>query len=62
MHYCLGLICALCWDFFITNVDTIRWHVSSCKALTMKDKDWAEEEESEGNNGNEDDEYLLEEI
>ena len=29
---------------------------------TMKDKDWAEEEESEGNNGDEDDRYLLEEI
>ena len=37
MHYCLGLICALCWDFFTTSVDTIRWLASSCESLTMKD-------------------------
>ena len=62
MYYHLGLICALCWDFFTTSVDTIRWHVSSCKALTTKDKDWTEEEESKCDNGDEDDGYLLEEI
>ena len=62
MHYHLGLICALCWDFFTTSADTIRQHASSCEALTTKDKDQAEEEESKGNNGDEDDWYLLEEI
>ena len=62
MHYCLGLICAMCQDFFTTSADTIRWHMSSCEALTMKDKDQAEEEEFKGNSGDEDDGYLLEEI
>ena len=62
MHYHLGLIGALCWDFFATSVDTIRWHTTSCESLTTKDKDWEEEEESQGNNGDDDDGYLLEEI
>ena len=60
MHCCLGLICALCQDFFVTSVNTIRWHASSCEALPTKDKDQAEKEESKGNNGDEDDRYLLE--
>ena len=34
VHYCLGLMCALCWDFFATSADTIRWHTSPCEALT----------------------------
>ena len=37
MHYHLGLICALCQDFFTKSADTIRWHASSCEPLTMKD-------------------------
>ena len=62
IHYHLGLICALCRDFFVMSVDTIRWHASSCEALTTRDIDWEEEEESEGNYGDENDGYLLEEI
>ena len=30
------------------SLDTMKWHVSSCESLTMKDKAWEEEEESEG--------------
>ena len=44
------------------SADTMMWHASSCESLTMKDKAWEEEEESEGNNGNEDDGYWLEEV
>ena len=62
MYYHLGLICALCHDFFATSADTIRWHASSCESLTMKNKDWEEKEESKGDTGDEDDRYLLEEI
>ena len=62
VHYCLGLICALCQDIFATSADTIKWYVSSCVSLTMKDKDWKEEEESKSNNGDENDRYLLTEI
>ena len=39
----------------------MRQHSSSCESLTTKDKTW-EEEESEGDNGNEDVGYLLEEV
>ena len=42
--------------------DTMRWDMSSCEALTTKDKVPKEEEESESDNSNEDDRYLLEEI
>ena len=42
------------------SLDTVRQHVSSCEALTTKDKALGEEEESESNNSNEDDRYLLE--
>ena len=42
--------------------DTMRWHASSCEALTTKDEAQEEEEESEGNNSNKDDRYLWEEI
>ena len=38
LHYCLGLICVLCWDFFATSLDTMRQQASSCEALTPKDK------------------------
>ena len=62
MHYHLGLTCALCQEFFTTSADSISWHVFSCESLTTKDKDWEEEEESRGNNADEDDGYLLEEI
>ena len=41
--------------------DTMRWHTFLCESLTIKDKA-QEEEESEGNNSNEDDRYLLEEF
>ena len=61
-HYHLGLICALCQDFFATSVDTTRQHASSCEALTTKDKEWAEKEESKGDNGDANDGYLLREI
>ena len=43
------------------NLDTMRWHASLCESLTMKDKA-QQEEESKGDNGNEDDGYLLKEI
>ena len=36
--------------------------MSSCESLTTKDKDQVKEEESEGDNGDEDDGYLLQEI
>ena len=62
MHYCLGLICAVCQDYFAISLDTMGWHLSLCKSLTMKDKAWEEEEESEGDNSDDDDGYLLEEI
>ena len=60
MHYHLGLICALCQEYFAMSLDTMRWHTSSCEALTTKDKAPEEEEESESNNGDKDDGYLLE--
>ena len=60
VHYCLGLICVLYWDFFVMSSDTMRWHASSCEALTTKDEAQEEEEESEGNNSNKDDRYLWE--
>ena len=44
------------------SADTIRWHVSSCESLAIKDEDQEEEEESEGDNSDEDDGYLLEQI
>ena len=44
------------------SLDTVRQHVSSCEALTTKDKAPAEAEESECNNSNEDDRYLLDGI
>ena len=62
VHYCLGLICALCWEYFAMSLDTMRWHASSCETLTTKDKALKEEEESESKNSDEDDGYLLEEI
>ena len=62
VHYYLGLICALCQDFFTMSSDTLRWHTSSYESLPMDDKDWQEEEESKGDNVDEDDGYQLEEI
>ena len=63
VHYYLGLVCALCMNFFATSMDTIQWHVHVCKSMAAKDKDLKEEEESEnGDNGNEDNGYLLEEV
>ena len=63
MHYHLGLVCALCMDFFTTSMDTMRWHIHACKTMGTKDKDWEEEEESENDDdSDEDDGYLLEEI
>ena len=44
MHYYLGLICVLCLDFFVTGMDTMRWHMPSCKSIATEDKDWEEEE------------------
>ena len=44
VHYHLGLICALCWEYFSMSLDTVRWHASSCEALTTKDKAPEEEE------------------
>ena len=62
VHYCLGLIYTLCWEYFAMSLDTMRWHTSSCKALTTKDKAPEEEEKSESDNSDEDDGYLLEGI
>ena len=42
--------------------DTMRWHISPCEYLTTKDKAQEEEKDSEGDNSDEDDGYLLEEI
>ena len=61
VHYCLGLICALCWEYFATSLDSMGWHTFSSESITMKDKAHEEEEESESNNSDEDDGYLLEE-
>ena len=63
VHYHLDLICAIYWEYFAMSLDTIRWHASSCEALTTttKDKTLKEEEESESDNGNKNDRYLLEE-
>ena len=47
VHYHLGLVCALCMDFFATSVDTMRWHMHVCKSMATEDKDCEEEEESE---------------
>ena len=37
------------------SLDTMRWHTSSCEALTTKDKALKEEKNSESGNDNEDD-------
>ena len=42
------------------SLDTMRWHVSSCEALIIKGKAPEEGEESESDNSNKDDGYLLE--
>ena len=44
----------------MTSMDTMRWHVPSCKSMNTEDKDWEEVEKSEDDNGDEDDRYLLE--
>ena len=62
MHYHLGLVCALCWDFFAMSAHTMRWHMPSCMSMATEDKDQEEEEESKDSEGDEDDGYLLEEI
>ena len=63
MYYHLGLVCALCMDFFPTNTDSLRWHAHMCKSLTSaKDNDQEEEEYENDDNGNEDYEYLLKEV
>ena len=61
VHYHLGLVCALCMDFFTTS--TMRWLIHTCKSMATKDKDCKEEEESENDDdGDEDNSYLLEEV
>ena len=62
MHYHLGLVCALCVDFFLTSTDAMRWYAHVCKTIaSTKDNDWDEEEYENDNDDNKDDEYLLEE-
>ena len=62
MHYHLGLVCALCMDFFSTSTDAIRWHTQMCKSITAaKDNDWEEDEYDNDNDGDEDSKYLFKE-
>ena len=62
MHYHLGLVCALCVDFFSTSADTMMWYAHICRSITAtKVNDWEEEESKNYNDGNKDDDYLLEE-
>ena len=56
MLYHLGLVCALCMDFFLTSADAMRWHMHICKSIAAEDNDCEEEEESKNDNdGDEDD-------
>ena len=62
MHYHLGLVCALCVDFFSTSTDAMRWHAHICKSITTaEDNDCKEEESENDDDGNEVGDYLLEE-
>ena len=61
MHYHLGMVCALCMDFFWTSKDAMRLHMHVCKSIATKDNDHEEEESKNDDNGDEDNDYLLEE-
>ena len=50
-------------EFFATSAHTMRWYPPTCKSMVTEDMEWEEEDKSKnGNNGDEDDGYLLEEI
>ena len=62
MHYHLGLVCALCMDFFSISADAMMQNTHVCKSIAAtKDNDWEEEEYNNDDDSNEDDEHLLEE-
>ena len=42
VHYCLGLVCAICLAFFTTSADTMKKHGPHCK--DMATRDWEEDE------------------
>ena len=58
MHYHLGLVCAVCLDFFSTSADAMRHHVHVCKSIATEDNDCKDEELENDDDGNEDDDYL----
>ena len=61
-HYHLGLVCALCIDFFSTNTDAMRWHAHMCKSNTSaRDNDQEEDGYKNDDDGDKDDEYLPQE-
>ena len=62
MHYQLGLICAHCLSYFITNAEAMHCHGHGCKPTTAgtgNDDDYAKYEDDE--NGDEDDKFMLKE-
>ena len=61
MHYHLGLVCALCMEFFSTSADAMGQHTHGCKYIATKDNDCKEEESKNSDDGDEDDDYLFEE-
>ena len=62
MHYHLGLVCALCVDFFSSSMDPMRQDTHVCKSITTtKDNDQGEKESENDDDRDEDDDYLLEE-
>ena len=62
MHYHLGLVYALCMDFFSTSVDAMRWHTHVFKSITAAEDNDQEDQESENDNdSDEEDDYLFEE-
>ena len=61
-HYHLGLVCALCVDFFSTSTNAMQQDAYMCKSIiTAKDNDREEEEYENDNDSDEDEYYLLKE-